>query len=81
MGHYRCFEPPLVRQGQAIHRSSRGLAPPRRREALQGSPQNLFQSIHGARDGVSPSHVETYGSTGTQMRRARAGWMALENCS
>src|SRR5580704_14595695 len=23
MGHYRCFEPPLVRPGQAIHRSSR----------------------------------------------------------
>jgi len=23
MGHYKCFEPPLVRLGQAIHRSSR----------------------------------------------------------
>jgi hypothetical protein len=27
MGHYRCFEPPLVRPGQAIHRSSRASRP------------------------------------------------------
>ena len=27
MSHYRCFEPPLVRPGQAIHRSSRACAP------------------------------------------------------
>src|SRR3981189_360544 len=34
MGHFRCFEPPLVRPGQAIHRSSRRCGKSRQSDSI-----------------------------------------------